>query len=191
MSSRSDVLDSRSSDRPSLMQIALGFGGIAIVGFGGVLPWARRMLVEQRRWMTPSQFSEDLALSQFLPGPNIVNLSIVVGQRFHGLPGAAAAAIGLLGPPMLIVILLASIYGYWNEIAAVHDAMRGVASAAAGLILATAAKMAVPLFRADARLQLAFAIITFLGVAVLGASLPVVLLAIAPVSVAFAWWRVR
>jgi chromate transporter len=85
--------------RPGLLDIFLAFSGIAIIGFGGVLPWAQRMLVEQRRWMSRHEFTEALAIAQFLPGGNILNLSVAVGQRFRGPLGALAAVAGLLAAP--------------------------------------------------------------------------------------------
>ncbi len=80
------------------------------MGFGGVLPWARRMMVEQRRWLTPTDFNDLLALCQFLPGPNIVNMAVAIGDRYRGLAGSVACVAGLLAAPMAIVILLGGAY---------------------------------------------------------------------------------
>ena len=95
------------SPTPRLTSLFAGFFSIGIVGFGGVLPWARRMIVEQRMWLTPSEFNDLLALCQFLPGPNIVNMAVALGGRFRGVAGSAACLVGLLAAPMAIVILLA------------------------------------------------------------------------------------
>ncbi len=91
---------------PTLSELFLGFLKCSISGFGGVLPWARRMIVEDKRWMTPQEFNEGFALSQFLPGPNIVNFAVVFGSRIRGGLGAVAALIGLMGPPVVIVTIL-------------------------------------------------------------------------------------
>src|SRR6188768_4487508 len=100
--------------RPALLELFRAFVVVSVSGFGGALPWARRMIVDQRRWMTAEEFNEAFALSQFLPGPNIVNFSVVFGQRFGGVPGAAIALAGLLGPPVVIVTLLAIAYSYYG-----------------------------------------------------------------------------
>ena len=95
---------------PTLLQILLSFSLISLYGFGGVLAWTRRMMIEERRWMTPEEFNDAYALCQFLPGPNIVNLSVVFGARVRGVPGAAMALAGLLCPPVAIVSLLGLLY---------------------------------------------------------------------------------
>src|ERR1051325_265855 len=95
---------------PSLFALFLAFAKMSLAGFGGVLGWARRGIVEQRRWMTAEEFNETFALCHFLPGPNIVNLSVVFGSRFGGIAGGLAAFAGLVGPPMVIVMMLAVLY---------------------------------------------------------------------------------
>lgn len=167
------------------------FFGMGLVGFGGVLPWARRGLVEKRAWMTPDEFSEALALAQFLPGPNIVNLSIVVGQRFKGPAGSAAAVLGLLGAPVVVVLTLAEFYLAYAQEPALQGALAGVTAAAAGLLVAMAAKMAQPLFRAGAGLRLVIAALTFAAVGIAGFPLLAVLLVVGSLSIALAWWKVR
>jgi len=175
--------------RPGLLDIFLAFSGIAIIGFGGVLPWAQRMLVEQRRWMSRHEFTEALAIAQFLPGGNILNLSVAVGQRFRGPLGALAAVAGLLAAPVVIVTALGVLYLRYGGIAAVHDALAGVAAGAAGLILSMAAKLAGPLFRRAALVPLAFALAALIGVAIIELPLFAVLAVLAPISIAYAWWR--
>src|ERR1043165_2343048 len=93
------------SGPPSLVGLFLAFAKMSLSGFGGVLYWARRGIVEQHRWMTAEEFNETYALCHFLPGPNIVNLSFVFGSRFRGLAGGIAAFAGLVGPPMLIAMI--------------------------------------------------------------------------------------
>src|ERR1700738_5040246 len=99
-----------SSPPPTLLELWVAFALIALCGFGGVLAWSRRMLVEERKWMTPEEFGNAYALCQFLPGPNVVNLSVVFGRRIRGPVGAAVAPVGLIGPPFVIVSLISLVY---------------------------------------------------------------------------------
>ncbi|MEO7854567.1 MAG: chromate transporter, partial [Rubrivivax sp.] len=117
------------------------FNWLALQGFGGVLAVAQRELVERQRWLTRRQFLELLAISQVLPGPNIVNLALTVGDRFLGWRGAAAALGGLMLAPLLIVIGLAMLYGQWRHLPMVAGALRGMGAVAAGLIIATGLKL--------------------------------------------------
>ena len=104
----SDLVSGRSSaspptaPAPTLPQLFAAFALISLCGFGGVLAWSRRMLVEQRRWMTGDEFNASYALCQFLPGPNVVNLSVIFGGRIRGPLGSVVALIGLIGPPFII-----------------------------------------------------------------------------------------
>ena len=132
-----------------------GFLGIGVSGFGGVLPWARRMVVEQRGWLDAAAFNDLLALCQFLPGPNVINLSVALGARFGGWRGALAAFAGLMLAPMAIVIGLGAVYARTQDLAFVQHLFHGLAAGASGLILATAAKIAWPLRRRPAALALA------------------------------------
>jgi len=187
-------LDSATSDKgsadlaaPTLADLSIAFTGIAVMGFGGVLPWARRMLLEQRRWLTAEEFTELLSLGQFLPGGNIVNVSIVVGQRFRGPLGSLAAVLGLLAAPIAIVIALGGLYLRIGQLSVVHGALHGMTAAASGLILSMATKMALPLFKRDKVLSLAVAAVTFGAVGLAGLSLPWALVVLVPISVALAW----
>jgi len=101
---------------PTLLDLFSTFALISLYAFGGVLAWSRRMLVDERKWMTPEEFNDAFALCQFLPGPNVVNLSVVFGRRIRGVLGAAAALVGLLGPPFLIVSLIGGLYARFGEI---------------------------------------------------------------------------
>src|SRR6195256_6833020 len=121
---------------PSVMALFFAFAKMSLAGFGGVLAFARRGIVEQHRWMTADEFNETYALCHFLPGPNIVNLSMVFGSRFRGIPGGIAAFAGLLGPPMVIVTILAALYQHFGEIEALRRVLAGVSCAAVGLLLA-------------------------------------------------------
>ena len=172
---------------PSLADLFIAFTSIAIMGFGGVLPWARRMLVEQRRWLTAEEFTEVLSLGQFLPGGNVVNMSVVIGQRFHGVLGSIAAASGLLVGPTLIVTGLGALYLEYGQLPIVQKALGGMTAAAAGLILSMAVKMVTPLIRRDAIVPLAFAVLTFIGIAIAGLPLFIVFVVLVPLSIAVAW----
>src|ERR1700749_989332 len=94
----------------SLLEIFLAFAWVSLKSFGGVLPWARRMLVIEKRWMTPQEFNEVLALCQFLPGPNIVNLCAVWGRRAGGVPAILASLLGLLGPAVALMVIAGTLY---------------------------------------------------------------------------------
>jgi chromate transporter len=170
-------------ERPEVTSIALflGFAKVGLRGFGGVLPWARRLLVDERGWLTAREFSDVLSLCQFLPGPNIVNVSIVVGRRFCGKRGALAAASGLLLPPFLCVLLLAAAYRKVALLPIVVAAMHGLAAAAAGLTLAVGLKMLAALQRP--RLSWPLSGIAFFVVAVLRWPLVPVLLCLATLSI--------
>ncbi|MEP7058775.1 MAG: chromate transporter, partial [Caldimonas sp.] len=117
------------------------FNRMALQGFGGVLAVAQRELVERKRWMTREQFVEMLALSQVLPGPNIVNLALMFGDRYFGLRGAASALGGLLLVPLFIVLALAAVYAEYARLPVVSGALRGMGAVAAGLVFATAVKL--------------------------------------------------
>lgn len=170
---------------PSRRALFLGFLIVGMQGFGGVLPFARRMLVEQRRWLTEREFIEVLSLSQFLPGPNIVNVSIIVGSRFRGLSGSVAASLGLMLMPFLIVLALAAVYAQFAAIEAVRGATNGVSAAATGLVIAVGIKMAHPL--KGVAWQIAMAALTFVAIALLRIPLLWALAMLAPVSIAIAW----
>ena len=114
------------------------FSSMALQGFGGVLPIAQRELVERERWLTKAQFVELLSLGQVLPGPNVVNLALMVGDRYFGWRGALAALTGMLLAPLAIVLALAALYAQYASVPAVAGALRGMGAVAAGLVLAMA-----------------------------------------------------
>jgi chromate transporter len=178
------------TDRPTPAPAALfaAFLSIALSGFGGVLPFARRMLVEQRGWMTAEDFTETLSLCQTLPGPNVVNMSIVVGSRACGWRGSLAAFAGLVGAPVLIVIALGALYSRFGGIDAARHALLGLGAAASGLVAATAVRMAEPLLRSRPIVAAPFIVTAFVSVAIVRLPLPYVLLALGPISIGVAWW---
>ena len=176
---------------PSLFELFRAFVLVSVSGLGGALPWARRMLVERRQWMTAEEFNEAFALSQFLPGPNLINFSVVFGSRFGGGPGAAVALIGLLGPPLVIVTILAALYAHYGDLAVLGRILGGIAAAAAGLLIANVAKMFEPLLRKWWSFGPPVALIGFVGVALMQWPLPYVFAALAPVSVGLAWFTLK
>ena len=175
--------------QPSIAELCLTFAGVSISSFGGVLAWARRMLVENKGWMTAHEFNDLLALCQFLPGPNIVNLCAVFGARMRGIPGALACLVGLLGPSVVLMIAAGAAYRSFGALPEMHGVLSGLAAAAAGAVIAAAVKMAEPLVRVRLGPEHSVALATFVAVGVLHLSLPLVLLVIVPVSIGFAWRR--
>ena len=174
---------------PPFSELFLAFAACSLTGFGGVLPWARRMIVERKRWMTAEEFNEAFSLSQFLPGPNIVNFSVVFGSRFGGATGATVALLGLLGPPVVIVTILAVLYAQAGNDAALGRILTGISAAAAGLLIAMVAKMSAPVFRLGLHWSPLIGIIAFVAVGPLHFPLQWVLLVLAPIGIAIAWKR--
>src|SRR3954470_20499095 len=134
-------------NQPGLLELFVAFAKMSLAGFGGVLVWARRGIVDQHRWMTAEEFNETFALCHFLPGPNIVNLSVVFGSRFRGIAGGLAAFAGLVGPPVVIVMFLAALYARFGEIDALRRILGGVSCAAVGLLISAVFRMMMPVIR--------------------------------------------
>jgi chromate transporter len=172
----------------SVPELFIVFAKMSLSGFGGVLPWAHRALVEEKRWLDAREFNELLALSQFLPGPNIVNFSVVFGSRLFGVPGALAALFGLIGPPLVLVIAVAALYAVYGDIPQLRAALAAVAAVAAGMIIATVSKLARPIFHSIGFAP-AVAVICFVTIGVLRWPLPYVLLVVAPLSCLIAYAR--
>jgi chromate transporter len=164
----------------SKADLFLSFNWLALQGFGGVLAVVQRELVEKKRWMTREQFVEDWAVAQIMPGPNVVNLSLMIGGRYFGLPGALAALAGMLAAPLVIVLLLAALYGSVAETAAAQGALRGMGAVAAGLITATGIKLITALDKNAMGLAVCsgLAVLTFVAIALLRWPLAWVLLGI-------------
>ena len=157
---------------------------MSLAGFGGVLVFARRGIVEQHRWMTAEEFNETFALCHFLPGPNIVNFSMVFGARLRGIVGGIAAFAGLLGPPTVIMVILGVLYRHFGEVESLRRILAGVACAAVGLLIATVLRMMMPLFK---RRDIAGFIMLLAVLAAIGIArwpLAAVLLVTIPVSLA-------
>lgn len=167
---------------PGLVELFIAFAKMSLMGFGGVLVWARRAIVEQHKWMTADQFNETFALCHFLPGPNIVNLSVVFGSKFRGIPGAIAAFLGLVLPPVLVVLGLAVLYARYGEIEALRRALAGVVCATAGLFFATVIKMLQPIVKSRSIVALAMVVAVFVAIGPLRLPLQMVLLVAVPAS---------
>ena len=170
----------------TLGELFLGFLSIGARSFGGVMPWAHRVMVEERRWMTEADFAETIGLCQFLPGPNIGNASIVVGKRWFGVRGSLVAFLGLFALPFVWVLALFALYA---DFAATNQTLRaivtGVGAAGAGLFLGTAIKLGRVLVRKPAALALIAA--CFIAAGILRISLFLVL----PVSIGIAYLCAR
>ena len=175
---------------PSLSELFRAFLLMALHGFGGVLPWARRTIVEDKRWMTAQEFNEAFAVAQFLPGANVVNLAVVFGGRLHGAAGAAVALGGLMLPPTVTMLVLGALYARFGDLAALQRVLGGLAAAAAGLLAAMVIKMGQPLLR-EGFLPFVVAALAFVAIGVMRFSLPLTLLVLAPLSIALAAWGRR
>lgn len=141
---------SPSPDRPqprSLSDLFFSFTFLALQGFGGVLAVVQLELVERKRWLTREEFIEDWAVAQIMPGPNVVNLSMMIGSRYFGLPGALAALAGMLVFPLIVVLLMALAYSRYADHPGVAGALRGMGAVAAGLIIASGIRLMPALAR--------------------------------------------
>jgi chromate transporter len=150
---------------PTVFDLFAGFFMVGVCGFGGVLPWARRMIVDQRKWLNLAEFTEMLGLCQFLPGGNIMNLTVALGSRFRGIRGALACFLGLMTAPIAIVIVLGVIYDHYAELPPVRRAFVALSAAAAAYLLATAWKIALAL--RGRPLAIAVTAATFVVIAIL------------------------
>jgi chromate transporter len=176
----------------SCTELFLTFTGLALQGFGGVLAVAQRVLVERKRWLTHEQFVEVLALAQVLPGPNVCNISLMVGDRYFGLRGAFAALAGMMAVPLALVLAATALYQHYAELPAVAGALRGMGAVAAGLIIGTALTLGrsiatSPLGRVA---WLAAAAATFALIGLVRLPLVWVLPALGLVACTWAWHRV-
>ena len=169
------------------------FTWLALQGFGGVLAVVQRELVEKKRWLTREQFLEEWAVAQIMPGPNVLNLAMVLGGRHFGLSGALAAASGLLALPLLLVLALAVLYGSVAETPVAQGALRGMGAVSAGLIAATGLKLAPALRGSPMGLAAAalIALLSFIAIAWLRLPLAWVLLSVGGLSCGWAAYRLR
>ena len=126
--------------RASLLGAFLKMG---LLGFGGVMPWARRVMVDERRWLTDREFAEMIGMCQVLPGPNVVNMAVVIGSRAAGPAGSLVALTGILFVPVIIVLVLAMFYASVAQLPMAHNAIAAASAAGAGLILGTATRLLI------------------------------------------------
>lgn len=183
-------------DRPrptSLADLFVSFTVLALQGFGGVLAVVQREIVERKRWLTQEEFIEDWAVAQIMPGPNVLNLSIMIGARWFGLPGAVAAVAGLLALPLLLVLVLAAFHAQYADHPAVAGALRGMAAVSAGLIAATGLKLSSALAKSPIPLpcSVGIAAAAFALLALLRAPLVWVLPTLGALGCVLAWRRLR
>ncbi|MEO5658666.1 MAG: chromate transporter [Polaromonas sp.] len=175
----------------SLSDLFVSFTLLALQGFGGVLAVVQRELVEKKRWLTREEFIEDWAVAQIMPGPNVVNLSMMIGARYFGLQGAMAALAGMLTVPLILVLLLALVYAQFAGHPGVAGALRGMSAVAAGLIAATGLKLAGALIKnvLGLRLCVGFGIVCFVAIALLRWPLAYVLLGLGSVACVLAYQK--
>ena len=179
--------DSDAISRPaSLLDLFLSFQSMALQGFGGVLTVVQRVLCEQKRWLTQTEFAELWAVSQVLPGPNVVNLGIILGDRYFGVRGAVVALAGLFTAPLFLVSLLAALYSHFASVSMVAGAVKGMGAVAAGMIGAVGLKLlptvrsnpiGVPVFTVTALVTFSMVALLRLPLvwAILGVGIPAVL----------------
>ena len=180
-------MPSGTASPPDLKALFLGFSSVGLSGFGGVLPFARRMLVDERRWMTAEEFNAQFGLCQFLPGPNVINLAVVVGKRYQGLLGAIVAPVGLLAGPLVFVLLLALLYDHYGSLPLAQSLLRGIAAVGVGLLFAMAWRMGMAI--REKPFFLPFTALIVAAIAVLRWPMPIVMVAGLVLSGAVAWWR--
>lgn len=179
-------------DRPqprSLSDLFFSFSLLALQGFGGVLAIVQRELVEKKRWLTREEFLEDWAAAQIMPGPNVVNLSLMIGDRYFGLRGAMTALAGMLTFPLLVVLALALVYAQFADNPQVAGALRGMGAVAAGLITATGLKLMGALKKHPLGLAACIALgaASFVAIALMRWPLPYVLFGLGGVSCALTY----
>ena len=173
----------------SLAALFIAFNRLALRGFGGVLPWAQRTLVDEEGWLTQREFVDLLSLAQLLPGPNVCNVALMVGDRFFGWRGAAAAMAGMMAAPLAIVLSLAVLHGRFADEPAVAAALRGMGAVSAGLLIAMAIRL-LPGLRTG-RAGWLFVAAAFAGTGLLRWPLLAVMGVLGVLSVTLAWRRLR
>ena len=174
-------------------ELFVAFTLLALQGFGGVLAVAQRVLCEQRRWLTREQFVEILAVAQVLPGPNVCNLALMIGDRFFGWRGAFAALAGMMAVPLVIVLLLTALYAEYSMNLAVSGALRGMGAVSAGLIVGTGLKLVGALRTSPMQAPVCAALLVsaFAAVALMRWPVVWIILALGVVACAYAWMRLK
>jgi chromate transporter len=162
---------------------------IGLLGFGGVMPWARRVMVDERAWLTDREFAETIGMCQVLPGPNVVNLAVVIGSRAQGPVGALLALTGILFVPVVIVLVLAVFYASVAHSPLARSAIAAASAAGAGLILGTATRLVLST-RPPLR-GLAMGAAAFVSIGVLQWPLLWVLPLLVALAIALEWTAMR
>ena len=184
------------SDRPqprSVGDLFFSFTWLALQGFGGVLAVVQREMVEKKRWLTADEFLEDWAVAQVLPGPNVINLALMIGDRYFGLRGAIAAVAGMLAVPLAVILVLALLYAHYAGNPQVAGALRGMGAVAGGLIAATGIKLMPPLRRHPLGFGVCLGIVALVFGAIALARIPLgwVLLVVGGVTCVWTWKRIK
>lgn len=169
------------AEKPGKLELFLGFAKIGALGFGGVGPWARHVIVEERKWLTEREYASVLGMGQILPGPNVGNATVMIGRGFHGLAGALIATSGLYIGPLCILVVLSILYDAYGELPRVAPFMQGVAAAAAGMVIGMALKMGFNL-KASAQL-VAVGLLAMGAAAWLRLPLPLIVVILAPLGI--------
>jgi chromate transporter len=166
---------------------------LALQGFGGVLAVVQRELVEKKKWLTQEEFVEDWAVAQILPGPNVVNLSLMIGDRYFGVRGALAALAGMLVFPLVLVLALAVLFSGISDIPQVQGALRGMGAVAAGLITATGLKLIAALEKNAMGMGVCwgFASLSFIAIGIFKMPLIGLLLSVGSCACIFAYMRLK
>ena len=163
----------------------LGFLKIGLLGFGGIAAWARRVIVEERAWLSEKDYAAIVGIGQILPGPNTINAAVMIGDRFQGAIGSLVALAALMAMPLAVLMTLALIYDRFAAHPSVQAAIAGTAAAAAGMVIGTALRMARNL--KPTRAALLFGLLAFVAVGLLQLPLILVVVILAPISVAVAF----
>lgn len=173
----------------SLADLFVSFTVLALQGFGGVLAVVQRELVEKKRWMTRAEFVEEWSVAQIMPGPNVINLAVIIGARYFGFRGAMSAVAGMLALPLLLVVVLALVYAQYAGNPQVAGALRGMGAVAAGLITATGLKLSAALKTHPLGIALcaALGVAAFIAIALLRLPLIWVLFGLGGISCSLTW----
>jgi chromate transporter len=187
--------DAAAAGRPqprSTGDLFVSFTWLALQGFGGVLAIVQREMVEKKRWLTADEFLEDWAVAQVLPGPNVINLALMIGDRYFGLRGALAAVAGMLAVPLVVILALAVLYAHYAGNPQVAGALRGMGAVAGGLIAATGIKLIPALRRHPLGFGACLGFVALVFAAIAFARIPLgwVLLAVGGVTCVWTWRKI-
>jgi chromate transporter len=176
--------EAHSGARVTLPALFVTFLKVSLCGFGGPIVWARRFIVEQRHWLSDPEFADLLGLCQFLPGPNVASITVCLGSKLRGPAGALVALAGFIVIPWSVGFALGALFLHFADIGPLQGVLRGVSAVGAGLIMATGLRLLMP--HRDRPVALLFAALAFIGLAMAKLPLLVVVVALAPLSIAAA-----